>query len=281
MKKNSVILVPTDFSAASRPGVRFALQWARQGNCRLIFAHVVHILRPTAWSDKKFEAYWKLELDRRRMQLEQFVREMLRKEPIDRKAWSCELLEGPGADIAIMDYCARQKIDLVCMGTRGAGRMKKLFGTNTANLIAHSDVPVIAVPAAWRRRKITRLLYASDLADYAREMRKVVDIARPLHARLSFLHCSIPGEMPLDKQAIESVWAKQFKYPVETHFTKWDGATSLVDGIERAAGAMHPSLVVLFSNRERTLFQQLFTPSRAQSLVFRAKVPLLVLNKAG
>lgn len=280
MKKNPIILVPTDFSAASRPGIRFALQWASQGACRLVFAHVVHILRPTSWSDKKFEAYWRIELDNRRQQLDEFAREMLRKEAIDRKAWSCVLLEGPGADIAIMDYCTTHAVDVVCMGTRGAGRMKKLFGTNTANLIAHSNVPVIAVPATWRRRKITRLLYASDLADYTRELRTVVGIARPLHARLSLVHCSVPGEMPLDKRTIESVWSRQFRYPVETRFRTWDRAGSLVDEIEKAAQSIHPSLVVLFSNRERTLFQQLFTPSRAQSLAFRAKLPLLVLNKA-
>ena len=54
MKK---ILVPTDFSANSRAGVRFAIHWATQQKLDLVFVHVLNILRVTSWSDRYFAKY--------------------------------------------------------------------------------------------------------------------------------------------------------------------------------------------------------------------------------
>src|SRR5699024_5296863 len=45
-------------------------------------------------------------------------------------------------------YIKENRIDMVVMGTSDANTVdKKLFGSNTANLIHHADIPILAIPA--------------------------------------------------------------------------------------------------------------------------------------
>ena len=61
--------------------------------------------------------------------------------------YSIVIIEGLGASSSILDYCRETpNIDYICIITRGAGKFKKIFRTNTGNLITKSDIPVMAVP---------------------------------------------------------------------------------------------------------------------------------------
>lgn len=151
MKKTITILVPTDFSAASRAGMRFGIQWARQQKAKLVFAHVLRILRLTSWSDKRYEAFAAAQRTLYFRRLTRLASEVFRHTHLARKAYTTQVIEGISADIALTELNGqRTDIDLICMATRGAGKLKKLFGTHTGNLILRSEIPVIAVPVGYR-----------------------------------------------------------------------------------------------------------------------------------
>ena len=91
------------------------------------------------------------------------------------------IIQGISADISILDYCRKNKgIDYICISTRGAGKFKKIFGTNTGNLITKSEVPVLAVPQNYKVADVKSVLYATDLRNYTAEIKKVVAFAQPL-----------------------------------------------------------------------------------------------------
>ncbi|MEO6949432.1 MAG: universal stress protein [Ginsengibacter sp.] len=277
MKK---ILVPTDFSPGSKSGVQFAIHWASQQNIELIFVHVHYILRATSWSDAHFEKYAMQETKLYNTKIEKFIADMYTEMKVKPGKYTTVIIEGINADISIDDYCTKNPgFDYICISTRGAGRIKKIFGTNTGNLITKSAVPVLAVPKNYKVAAITSVMYATDLRNYTEELKKVVAFAQPLKTEVEVVHFTWPDEITFDEKTIEAAFKREFKYGLKLHFEKNDGTRSIVENLEKQIKLKQPSVVIMFTNQQRTFFQKLFLPSKAENLSFDAKVPLLVFNK--
>ena len=277
MKK---ILVPTDFSVNSKAGVRFAIHWATKQNLELVFVHVLNILRVTNWSDSYFAKYAAAEEKLCSIKFEKFIADIYRQMNVKRGKHSYLIVQGISADISILDYCRKNTgIDYICISTRGAGKFKKIFGTNTGNLITKSEVPVLAVPQNYKVADVKSVLYATDLRNYTAEIKKVVDFAQPLKIKIEVVHFVWPDEISFDRKTIEAALKKQFKYGLNLHFEKNDGSNLLIENMEKQISKRKPSVVTMFTNQKRTFFQKLFLSSKAEELSFKAKVPLLVFNK--
>ena len=162
MKK---ILVTTDFSAGSKAGLRFAIQLASQSKFALTFFHSYNIISPTAWTAAKIKGYEKSEAAKVQQKLDLFVEKVYQELGIKPEHDKCVIKSSVFAQSNIMEYAAEHHFDFICISTRGAGKLQRLLGTNTANLINNSEIPVIAVPYTYKSKKITSILYASDLAN--------------------------------------------------------------------------------------------------------------------
>jgi len=67
------ILVPTDFSDNSKPGLRFAIRLAARNKSQLVFINVHHIKRPLVLDSDKavsFEEFRQKEIDKTQLKLE-------------------------------------------------------------------------------------------------------------------------------------------------------------------------------------------------------------------
>jgi nucleotide-binding universal stress UspA family protein len=277
MKK---ILVPTDFSANSESGVRFAIHWASEQKLELVFIHILHILRPISWSDSYFEKYAEQEEKMCRAKLENFIAGIYINMNAKPGNHSFLIIQGYSADVSILDYCRTNKdIDYICISTRGAGRFNKLFGTNTSNLVTKSTIPVLAIPGTYEASDIKTVLYASDFHNNPAELKKVVDFALPFKATIEVLHFTWPDEITFDEKSIEAAFKKEYEYDLKMHFEKNDAAHSLVENLQNQIRIRNPSVVIMFTNQERTLFQRIFFSSKTEELSFHLKVPLLVFNK--
>jgi nucleotide-binding universal stress UspA family protein len=274
------ILSPTDFSVNSKSGGRFAIHWAAKQKLELVFIHVLHILRPTRWTDSYFEKYAEQEEKICRAKFEKFIVGIYRNMNVKPGKHSFVIIQGISADITILDYCMKNKdIDYICISTRGAGKFKKIFGTNTGNLITKSEVPVLAVPKTYKVAEIKNVLYAADFRNYAAELKKVVDFALPLKATIEVLHFTRQSEITFDEKNIEAAFKKKYKYGLKIHFEKNDADLSLVENIQKQIRIIKPSVIIMFTNQERPFFQKLFLSSKAEELSFQLKAPLLVFNK--
>jgi len=275
------ILVPTDLSPASTSGIRFAIQWSLQQPVELIFVHVLNTLRAPGWGEDRYAAYASSERARYMGLLEKFVRAVYKRAGVPRRHTSCLLIESMSADVAIQDYCQQDsRIDYICMSTRGAGMVKRIFGTHTGNLITHSKVPVLAIPSAYRSRPVKRILYAGDMTNYQWEISAVVRYARPLKARVDILHFMEDGEVALNTTVTGKVFREQFGYPVQLHFRTTDESLSFARNLGQQIAAFKPSVVVLFTDQSRSVPARIFDPSRAERASFGLKAPLLVFPKA-
>ena len=242
--------------------------------------HVLYILRATRWSDAYFEKYAEQEKELCNTKFEKFIAGIYRQMNVKVGKYSTLIIEGISADITILDYCRETPgIDYICISTRGAGKFKKIFGTNTGNLITKSEIPVLAVPQNYKVADIKSILYATDLRNYRTEIEKVVAFAQPLKIKIEVVHFTWPDEISFDERTIETAFKKEFKYGLKLYFEKNDGTHSLIENLEKQIRIKKPSVVIMFTNQQRTFFQKLFLSSKSEELSFQLKVPMLVFNK--
>ena len=118
------ILVTTDFSAASKAGIRFALQLAKQTKGKLIAFHVMELPKPTRWSEKKYDAYAEAELAKAHIRLARFIGSIGQQSGFNTKGVECVVAEGWQIDQSVIDYATHIRANFICMSTR-VGCIKK------------------------------------------------------------------------------------------------------------------------------------------------------------
>lgn len=274
------ILVTTDFSEESKAGLRFAIQLSTQYKYDLTFFNSYHILIPTAWSNAKIEAYEKIEVQKIKKELNLFVEKVYKEMKIGAANMKCVIRSSVYPQSNIREYAAENHFNFICISTRGAGKFKRVLGTNTANIINFSDVPVIAVPYQWKTARIESALYASDLINLEKELKKVVAFAKQLKLKVELLHFTSPLERIIDSKQLYNVAKKLSKFEIRMNIKDADFTKTLVSRIESAIKKSKPSMLIMFTEQNRTLFQKVFLSSKSAEYSFDAKVPLLVFNKS-
>jgi hypothetical protein len=274
------ILAPTDFSANSRAGMRFALQWSSQQKLEIRFVHFYHTIRRPEWTDQAFEEQIKKDAVLFKNKLERFVRVLLKSVNTKPYKYSCIASYGLSADVGIMDYCRdHQEIDYICIANRGSGKMNKLLGTTSGNLTIRSRVPVITVPESYRIRPLNNVLFATDFANYTAELKKVISFARPLKAKIKILHLSSPGEKVPEGILRKNKMEGRLHYESDLQIKKRKSSQPILEDLQNQIYKLRPSLVVMFTNQHRNFFQKILFPSKTERLSIRTIYPLLSYNK--
>lgn len=274
------ILATTDFSSNSKAGIRFAIQLASQQLCELTFFHSYHIMKPSIWDVKTFTGYEKSESIKIKNKLEKFVAGIYK--AMDTKQGKVHFVISSSfvTDSNIMKYASDHQFDFISISRRGDGKLKKFFGTNTTNLIQHSEVPVIAVPHNYKGAKIKSVLYASDLANLKEEMDKTVAFAKPLGASIELLHLNYPSDSSDNMKTIEEVIKKYPKTNISYRLENIDLIFNLITNLEHIIKKTKPSILVMFTDQDLDFFEKLFLSSSTAEYSLRASVPLLVFKKS-
>ncbi len=275
------ILVTTDFSTASKAGIRFALQLAKQTNGRLIVFHAMELPKPTRWSDNKYNAYAEAELTKAHIRLMRLIDSIGRQSGFATKSVQGVVAEGSQIDRSVIGYAKQIKANFICMSTRGAGGLKKLVGTNASSILTTSPVPVIVVPKTYRISPISNVLYSSDMDKLHEELKKVVGFSKPLRAKISVYHYDFLLPLKETRMKLEKMAAKHNSRSVKFHFQKLHIEHSLAHHLQKDIRKSRPSLVVLFTKQNRSWYDRLFLGSKAAEISFDTKTPLLVFRKQG
>ena len=276
MKK---ILVTTDLSDNSKSGIKFAIALAAQGNFELTFFHIYNSSLPTGWSNSKKMSFQNEMTNKTQQSLESFVNKLCKGINLKNNKISYVIENSAFIDPTIIEYASENKFDFICCSTRGAGQFERFFGTNTANLIINSKVPVIAVPHNYKTKIIKNILYASDVVNLKIELKKVVSFAKILNSTVELLHFVNPYESA-DSKIIETAVKKLTRFDVKMSIKTRDPIHTLVADIEDAIKSVNPGLLVMFTDINRSIFQRILLSSKSADYAYNPKVPLLVFNNA-
>lgn len=276
MKK---ILITTDFSANSKAAIRFAAQMSQQQNCDLTFFYSCHIVQAAQDGKKSFSSFENSEMRKFRVKLEKFVDSVYKSMGIVPSKVHFAVSNSFITDSNIMKYAEDHKFDFICISRSGVGNAKKLFGTNTSNLIMHSKVPVLAIPSNYRRRKISQVTYASDLANLDSEIKAVLNFSKPLGAKAQLLHFNYPSDQQHVSNAIKKALSDYEKEHVTYKLKNIDISMNLVENMQFEIAKNKPSILVMFTNQHQSFFERLFLSSSTADYSMKSSVPLLVFRK--
>lgn len=146
------IIAPVDFSDSSINALEFAAELAKRANANLILLHTLQSSKEENEAKKKLKS---VEADLKKS----FGAEL-----------NCEISLMNGNFItSIKKAIAIQQPDLIVMGTKGATGLKRiLIGSNTVNVIAKTEFPVLVIPEAARFKNFlkkgkNKVVLATDL----------------------------------------------------------------------------------------------------------------------
>jgi nucleotide-binding universal stress UspA family protein len=149
------ILVPTDFSPAAAAAWRYAQTLAEKFGSRLCLLHVV--APPPYAADPLGTKAFMLRLADFSGTMEKDAEKALNAivARLDRSGLNVSVETAIGSPAAeILRVAAKKKADLIVIGTHGRGAFSRALLGSVADKVLHSTtIPVLAVPAAVRRKK--------------------------------------------------------------------------------------------------------------------------------
>jgi nucleotide-binding universal stress UspA family protein len=261
--------------------MKFAIQWAAQQDLELVFIHVLNILIPTRWSKATADKYITGELQSCRKRFKKFIDAIYASMKVKPGLYSTVLIQEYDPADTILEFCRKDKtIDCICISTNGAGSVMKLFGTNTSKVIAKSPIPVLAIPKNYRFKEIKSILYATDFQNYKAELEEVIRFSGAFRAKVDVIHFAWPGEVRFEEEALEKL-SGNYEYGLNVDVEESDAFMSLTERLQKTILKRKPSVVIMFSNKERNVMQKIFLSSKSEELSFRLKTPLLIYSKQG
>lgn len=269
------ILMPVDFSDASRIAARYGLMMLENIPADVVLLHMVEPYplrmpgRGEALGQDERVAYDDLEK----------FKESISAYSTRDLSLTTKVAIGEQLHKVVSKVAAEEQTDLIVMGTEGASWLRKyLIGTHAGSVVRFSPCPVLTVPAKVRMQKAQHIVYATDMLDIERELNDLIAFARLFNAWIHVLHV-FSTEKDLEKFN-SSEWLARVKNNYGYKQITFCGSVDdeVVDGIEKCLKREHADMLAVFSHRKNYV-ERLLEDSVSLEEALRAELPLLTLYK--
>ena len=273
------ILLPTDYSQHAERAIEFALHFAGSLSdpveCLIVHAYTAPATVPVYGYNppggempplKKEEEY-----------LQDYVQKWKRSFPDLAIQGRLQI----GALMTVLTTLIEDEpgIDLVIMGTKGAGGMEEvLLGSNAARAAKGLPRPVLIIPPEAAFKRPERIVFATDFQklDKLRILDPLRLLVRRFNPHFLTLHVLPEGETPnAQKEALNRRLQDYFEGTRYSHYyLEGSDTIKAIDGFIRQYKAEWLVLVA----RERSFLESLFHKSVIRKMAFHTRIPLLVLK---
>lgn len=199
MKK---ILVPIDFSEASKSALKYALKLAAVNNARVDVLHVYSLFDATP--ERIIGSAYQNIVDPAvvaKNDVEKLINKLNKsiKVNVDVK------IANGIPEVKIIETARKQKSDMIVIGRTGNNALQRLFlGSTVANVINDSNVPVLVIPKETKWKKIKRVVFTTDLSnDTLKHIHEATAFARYFNAELVFLYVDTGSALNSDQKMLE------------------------------------------------------------------------------
>ncbi|HVU94118.1 MAG TPA: universal stress protein [Puia sp.] len=279
MKK---IVLATDFSDNAGQAAACAAGIAAKCGATLYILHAMDgatdpVIEPVALDTVLLERYTRERFDRLRA-VKQHIADQyasLRTE--------LRLSRAMAAD-AILALSRKEQADLIIMGAHGGGRLKELaIGSVAADVIDHSNIPVMAVPPEYIfHEPDTFLLAIKRPGENAAPLNVLIGMAASFGARIdivSFVNSretGTPDDLETEKQLNYYTGFLQRSFPALAFTSEKLDGDDFQLSIDRYCRSHDVDMVALFKH-PRHLLDMLCCRNNTRRAVFHSHVPVLVL----
>lgn len=276
MKK---VLVTTDLSHNSKVAVRFAIQLASQTGYELTFLYINTAFVIDPWSALTFAGLTEPNIKFQKQSLTKFIHTLYRQ--TDKEPGKINYIVESSLDVnqAILDCAKRIKADYICMSTRGGGIVNKLLGSHTNKILHNSPVPILVIPRHYRIKKLSNILFPSNLENIKSELPLVKNFAASFDASIDVYHYDSFIEQEEIKKKLNKIEHKFKSDKISFYFKKLNLETSLFHHLQVAIMKSKPSIIAMFAKEDRSWFEQLFQPLKTSEKGFNAGTPMLIFKR--
>ena len=272
----SNILVPLDFSPNAINALKYADNLAKSIDANLIVLNIYD------GGISNYEAGWPIEeLFDNVVKMIQEKTNAIIKENCSSTNISTVFKNGNVKDL-ILESIDLLGANFVVMGTHGASSITKVsFGSNTARTIAHSKVPVLAIPGDFSFTPLQKIVYASDFNNLNAELKLLNKVSEQLkNIPIETLHLRYETESAENiSEDFQKVIAENNYQNIQLQQETFDLDNTLANAIREYAEAQQNIILAMFAE-DRNIFQSLFLGSKTEYLTYKLNVPLLAMNKA-
>jgi nucleotide-binding universal stress UspA family protein len=278
MKK---ILVPTDFSTCANKAVEFAVQSAKILPVEVTLLHSFEI-KGNVYTDymgvnKEFN---QIMLDEAHQKLAEVKKVIEETEGVIVNTF---VAVTPLVD-AILQATEELNIDLVIMGTLGAGAIKeKLWGSKTAAVIGKTKVPLMVIPFFYEWKKPDKLLLSTNHFENEPAILDFVFELADLYPAL--VHIAVMTDEDDDNAAtfLEHTrktlqYEKMLKaqYNEETLIATHLYGKEFEETLQKHIDENEIDILAMITY-QRGFWDRVFNPSKTKRMSYHTKIPLLVI----
>lgn len=271
------ILVPTDFSMSADYAINYAIELAALLDASIILYHtfipfesgfypLTQSIKENLETEKK--------LSNRLAKIRDAILTSKKDIPI-----LIHVDRGP-ISITVAEFCEKNKIDLIIMGTKGASSIKEiLIGSFTAEVMTKAPCPVLSIPFEYKFKMPKKITYATN---YGKKDKKVIRLLLQLNdlfeADFNILHID---ENSNNKTAEEKL--NKYKKTIEDQYKDISFTFNHVVGKEVSKALLEETLAdntdILVVNpiKRKGIWQKVFHKSVTKRTAYRIHIPLLTI----
>jgi nucleotide-binding universal stress UspA family protein len=268
------IIVPVDFSKCSDNAAKYAVQVAAQAKSKIILLHTYHL--PITMAEVP--------------QVTDLTEELKKEGTTAIKKLTVQLQKlAPGVAIetqvtagfahdAILTVAKEKKATLIIMGTRGKhGILDEIFGSVTSGVIAHTHIPVLAIPENSKFKAITKIALSVDLYPNASKntLTPLVDFAKAFNAEVLLYHIAETDMLNIWGFDKEKARITKTLAGIKHSFVEED-TNDVTGGIDKFVRKNKVEVLSVIS-RKHNFIERLFWRSVTRRLALHSKMPFLAL----
>jgi len=276
------ILVPTDFSPNAEKALHFAVQIAKLAKAEVVLLHVCSDLIEPAFKNLQtlYEEYNQPTVVKAWKQLTSLKQTIESSEKFDIKV---RLYKGSVTD-SILQATVDCHSDLIIMGTQGeAALLSNMFGSQTAEIITKTDVPVMAVP------QLGEWVLPKNILLAVNDFTKPPGIINPVFELAVLFNTHIHAVTFTDEDSAEAVDYLNHKRGLSVYEEKlrmhynYTGITAVHLSGNRFEGAIEKYIfekdidIMSMISHKRSLLESIFNPSLTKKMSYHTRIPLLVI----
>ena len=266
------ILIPVDFSDCAINALKYAINFSKSTESKLVLLHAYHIPIPAAEAGLTIDANL----------ADDFIEEGKEKmADLYRQFPELEQLSEPYeikmsfASDAIVSTAKEVNADLIIMGTHGAtNAFDEMVGSNTLHVIKKCSIPVLAVPINNNRDQINDILFSYDYHSIKTKqvIQPLIDFSLAFGAKLHIMHITDKLDKLHTGAVGEARLLEKYLKGIPHTYNMIEGEhveSSILDYIDT-----HDIDIIAVMPRKHTLFERLFQSSVTKQLVHHSNIPL-------
>ncbi len=275
------ILFPTDFSPVAHNAFTYAVEMASKLEASI---HVLHVYRKPEIKSmyvphalEEFNSSFDLHKFSNFKEEISYLRQLSAEYGNENLLLNFALEEGENEVNTILKYANQENVDLIILGTTGAGAIKEMFfGSVAGEILENSDCPVLAIPAKAKfDGNIDQIAFATDFKS---------ESFQPLQWTINF--CA-QFESVLHVVNVDTAHTEFFSGRMETLKTMFQETEKIqchvLPGNEVEKELSNFLLeekidFLVMVTHKRNWIQELFQYSRTKNLSHQAKIPVMSLK---